>query len=153
MNRDSMSKIWIPVVAALVGGVVTLFASQLEVFSRHQKEIERLNDELFLRSRVKVYVDFMKDPSEQNRRNLILVGSKNVVKASGDLYSKFCKKEETRDDGTKVVVCENTCPENRAFIKLYQAMRNDFQVTRMSPVSDEELYVAKYDRKPECPAQ
>ncbi|WP_455387743.1 hypothetical protein [Petrachloros mirabilis] len=148
-----MSKIWIPVVAALVGGVVMLFASQLEVFSRHRKEIERLNDELFLRSRVKVYVDFMKDPSEQNRRNLILVGSDNVVKASGELYSKFCKKEETRDDGKKVLVCENTCPENRAFIKLYQAMRNDFQVTRMSPVSDEDLYVAKYDKKPECPPQ
>ena len=143
MNRDSMTKIWIPVVAALVGGVVMLFATQLEVFSKHQKEIERFNDELFLRSRVKVYVEFMRDPSELNRRSLILVGTKNVIKAMAELYSKFCKEG----------VCKDTCPENRAFIKLYQAMRNDFRVTRTSPVSDDDLYVAKYDSKPECPPE
>lgn len=153
MNRDSMPKIWIPVVAALVGGVVTLFASQLEVFSKHQKEIEKLNDELFLQSRVKVYVEFMNKPSEEGRRHLILVGSKDVVRAMGELYSKFCRQKKTREDGTIEEICENTCPENRAFIKLYQAMRNEFQVTRMSPVSDADLYVAKYGTKPECPPE
>jgi hypothetical protein len=135
-----MPKIWVPIVAALVGGIVSLLASQLEVFSKHQTEIERFNDELFLKNRITVYVDFMNDPSGVNRKRLLLVGSKDVLKAMGDLYSNFCKNGG----------CKSTCPENRAFVTLYQAMRNDFRVTRASPVTDDELYIANYDKVPDC---
>lgn len=152
MNFEKMPHIWVPVVAAVVGGVVSLFATQLEVFTTHQNEIEKLNDELFLRSRVEVYVDFVKYPTDDKRKHLILMGSKDVVKAMGELYSQFCQKIETRDDGSEIKVCEHTCEENRAFVKLYQAMRNDFKVTRMLPLSDDELYLAKFEQKPDCPA-
>ena len=149
MSSEGSTKIWVPVVAAMVGGVVSLLATQLEVFSKHQTDIEKLNEELFLRNRVEAYISFMNDPSEISRNKLILVGSKDVITAMGNLYSNFCQKEIEKD-GKKTKTCENTCPENRAFIKLYQAMRKEFALTRMSPVSDRDLYLAKYETEPKC---
>lgn len=149
MNRGSMPNIWVPLVAALAGGVLAILAAQFEVFSKHQTDIEKLNEELFLRKRVKAYTDFMNNPSEAGRNALVLVGSNNVVIAMGTLYSKFCQKQIDKD-GKKVKICENTCQENYAFIKVYQAMRKEFKLTRMSPVSDRDLYLAKYESEPEC---
>lgn len=122
-------------------GAATLLAVQWEVFSKHQTNIEKLNEELFLENRVKAYIDYMNNPSQENKYRLILVGSRPVLTAMGELYSNFCN--ETKK-------CENTCKENRAFVKLFQAMRNDFQLTRTDPVLDRDIYKARYYKDPKC---
>ena len=110
------------------------------MFSKHQTDTEKLNEELFLENRVKAYIDYMNNPSkEENKYRLILVGSRPVLKAMGELYSNFCNE-----------TCENTCKENRAFVKLFQAMRNDFQWTRTDHVLDREMYKARYYKDPKC---
>jgi len=143
MERETMSKVLVPILTAVIGAVGALWVSQSEVFSKHQVDVRKLNEELFLNNRISAYIAYMANPTDEGRYRLILLGSSDVIKSMGDLYTKFCQK-------SKPGKCENTCKANEAFVKLYQAMRKDFQITIADPAPAEDIYRARYEKNPDC---
>lgn len=141
MKSETRSKVLVPILTAVIGILGTLLVNQWGVFSKHQVDVKQLNEELFLKNRIEAYIKFMYEPTYEGRYRLILLGSSEVIKSMGDIYTKFCPPPGQ---------CENTCQANQAFIKLYQAMRKDFQISRADPVSDRDIYRARYEINPDC---
>jgi len=134
-----MLKVAVPILTALIGAGGAFWISESAVFSKYSVDVQKM----ILQTRMEAYLDYMAQPTHRGRYRLILLGNSNVIKAMGDIYTKHCKD---RPEGK----CEDTCEANKAYAKLYRAMRDDFQLTSTDTVSEKDIYKAQYEKEPDC---
>jgi hypothetical protein len=128
-----------PILTALIGAAGALWVSESAVFSKYEVDVQKM----ILNNRMEAYLDYMNKPTDRGRYRLILLGNSKVIESMGNIYTSFCQDSSIGE-------CENTCEANKAFVKLYKAMRDDFELTSGDFASEEDIFRAHYENNPNC---